>query len=83
MENRITWFVKDLTLNIENMEYAELSDRYGTPYHCYPKSVPKATFEITGAVTWEGSRAWTKAKMDGLIPYLNQKLREYEDGFLS
>ncbi len=81
MASKITWQAENLTINKINEEDHYLLDGRGVPYYKYPNSDFSATFEITGRVSWTGNRAWTKEKIDGLIPYLNQKLREYEDGF--
>lgn len=76
---RITWTVQNLTIHQVREEELYLRDGRGVPYYRYPIQ-KEANFEITGRVDWVGL-GWSQEKVDGLIPFLNQKLREYEDGF--
>lgn len=81
MASKITWQVQNLTIDLVHEEANYLYDGRGTPFYKYPQSDYHSTFTITGRIDWVGNRAWTKEKVDGLIPFLNQKLKEYEDGF--
>ena len=79
MLNPIKWMAENFSITQERDEAIYLHDRWGTPFYRLP-SRQRARFEIVGQLEWEG-QAWSKEKADGLIPFINQKLREYEDGF--
>lgn len=80
MLNKVRWVVTNFNVTIEEDRVDALYDRYGVAYYVRRPVDRSATFEFSGRIDWAGN-AWSKAKADGLIPYLNQKLQEYEDGW--
>jgi len=67
--------IDNVTFDLPKTESMDLVDRRGVPYYSYPKN-HRSNISINGVCFWTGT-PWTKEKVDGLIPFLNEKLKEY------
>lgn len=84
MGTSIRWLVKGIEISRQESHGYNLLDSRGREYYQYPQRDNSAEFSITGVVDWVSpGAAWTREKVDGLIPYLNKALKEYEDDFQS